>query len=198
MKQTNRILSAIALAAISAGPLCASVTSDYDHNANFRAYHTFSFMKVQSDDPFVSSRLQDEMVRDLGKAGYTRVDSGGDLQITAFEGEHDTKQYNTFYEGLGGGGWGWGGGGGWYGGGWGGGWGGGPFGGGGLGGEQQTTVREIPVGTLVVDMYDNKTKQIVWRGRATSELSKNADKNTKKFDKDIDHMLNGFPPPTKG
>ena len=188
---TRTALLAFALAACTAAPLCASVTSDYDHNANFRAYHTFSFMKVQSDDPFVATRLQDEMTRDLAKAGYTRVATGGDLQITAFEGEHDTKQYNTFYEGLGGGGWGWGGRG-YFGGGWGGGWGGGPF------GDQQTTVREIPVGTLVVDMYDSTSHQLVWRGRATSELSNNSDKNTKKFDKDIDHMLNGFPPPTKG
>ncbi len=182
----------LTLALAIASPLFATVTSDYDHNVNFRAYHTFSFMKVQSDDPFVSDRLQAEMVRDLGKAGYTRVASGGDIQITAFEGEHDTKQYNTFYEGLGGGGWGWGGRGGFYGGGWGGGWGGGPF------GDQQTTVREIPVGTLVVDMYDARTHQIIWRGRASSELSNNSEKNTKKFDKDIDHMLNGFPPKTNG
>ena len=147
-------------------------------------------MKMQSDDPFVAGRLLDEMTRDLGKAGYTRVASGGDIQISAFEGEHDSKQYDSFYNGLGSGGWGWGGG--WYGGGWGGGWGGGPF------GERETTVREIPVGTLLVDMYDNNTKKLIWRGRASSDLSNNSDKNTKKFDKDIDHMLNGFPPPTKG
>ena len=191
MTRLRTTLTSLTLAALTAAPLCATVTSDYDHNANFRAYHTFSFMKVQSDDPFVADRLQDEMTRDLTKAGYTRVGSGGDIQITAFEGEHDQKQYNTFYEGLGGGGWGWGGRG-YYGGGWGGGWGGGPF------GERQTTVREIPVGTLVVDMYDSNTHQLLWRGRAASELSDKADKNTKKFDKDIDHMLNGFPPPTRG
>ncbi len=190
MTSPRKTLVALVLGALSVSPLCASVTSDYDHNANFRAYHTFSFMKVQSDDPFVSDRLQDEMTRDLTKAGYSRVASGGDIQITAFEGEHDVKQYNTFYDGLGGGGWGWGGRG--FGGGWGGGWAGGPF------GEQQTTEQNIPVGTLVVDMYDSNTHKLVWRGRAATQLSNNSDKNTKKFDKDIDHMLNGFPPPTKG
>ena len=181
-----------ALAAACTMPLFASVTSDYDHNANFRSYHTFSFMKVQSDDPFVDSRLRAEMVKDLGKAGWTQVQEGADVQITAIEAEHDVKQYNTFYDGLGGGGWGWGGRG-WYGGGWGGGWGGGPF-----GGETQTTQREIPVGTLMVDMYDAQTHQIIFRGRASNDLSTKAEKNTRKFDKDIDHILNGFPPPTKG
>ena len=191
MKRTIRnLVVTSALAAACAMPLFASVTTDYDHSANFRSYHTFSFMKIQSDDPFVDSRLRAEMTKDLGKAGWSLVPDGGDVQITAVEAEHDVKQYNTFYDGLGGGGYGWGRGG------WRGGFGGG-FGGGGFG-ESSTVQQDIPVGTLLVDMYDSQTHQIIFRGRATSQLSSKADKNTKKFDKDIDHILNGFPPPTKG
>jgi hypothetical protein len=180
----NLVLTA-ALGGFAASPALASTTHDYNHNVNFRSYHTFSFMKMHSDDPFVEQRLEAELTRDLTKAGYQRVASGGDLQITAFEGEHDQKQYSTFYDGLGEGGWGWGG---W--GGWGGGWGG--------DGIRQTQVQEVPVGTLLVDMYDTHTHQLVWRGRASNTLSNNAEKNTHKFDNDIDHMLNGFPPPSKG
>jgi hypothetical protein len=47
-------------------------------------------------------------------------------------------------------------------------------------------------------MYDANTHQLIWRGRSTSDLSSNSDKNTKTLDKDIDHMLNGFPPKAKG
>ena len=110
------------------------------------------------------------------------VPSGGDVSITAFAGMHDENEYNTFYDGLGGGGWGWRG---W--GGWGGGW-----------GTTQTTVTKVPVGTLLLDMYDANTHQLIWRGRSSDTLSNNGDKNTKKLDKDIDKMLNGFPPKAKG
>ena len=92
------------------------------------------------------------------------------------------RSTNTFYDGLGGGGWGWRGWGGW----------------GGRWGTTQTTVTNVPVGTLMLDMYDASTHQLIWRGRTTDSLSNNGDKNTKKLDKDIDKMLNGFPPRTKG
>lgn len=187
MLSTQRIrIATLAIGfAFTGGAFAANVSTDYNHDVNFRSYHTFSFFKVQTADPFLSKRLEQEVTDDLGKAGYTRVASGGDLNITLFEGEKDKKEYNTFYNGLGGGGFGWGGWGGWYGGGW------GPR-------YENTTVQEIPVGTLMMDMYDSNNRQLVWRGRASTDLSNNADKNTKKFDKDIDHMLNGFPPKSQG
>jgi hypothetical protein len=50
----------------------------------------------------------------------------------------------------------------------------------------------------MIDMYDSNTHQLIWRGRSHEELSNKEEKNTSKLDKDIDHMLNGFPPKTKG
>ncbi len=174
----------LALAAFAASPaFAANVSTDYDHNANFRAYHTFSFYKVQASDPFWNQRIQDEVTADLGKAGYQRVDQGGDLSITAIGNVHTQQEYDTFYNGLGGGGYGWRG---W--GGWGGGWGGGT----------ETTVRQVPIGTLMLDMYDSNTHQLVWRGRSTDSINNNSNKETKTLDKDIDKMLNGFPPKSKG
>ena len=59
------------------------------------------------------------MTKDLTAAGWTMVSTGGDVAITAVGSRKDEAEYNTFYNGLGGGGFGWRG---W--GGWGGGWGG--------------------------------------------------------------------------
>ena len=182
----NTVLGA-SLVALTASPLAAAnVSTDYDHNANFRAYHTFSFYKVQTSDPLYEQRVKDEVTADLTKAGYQMVASGGDVAITAIGGVKTKQEYNTFYDGLGGGGYGWRG---W--GGWGGGW------GGGLGGTTQTTVQEVPVGTLMIDMYDSSTHQLVWRGRVTDEVATNGDKEFKRVNKDIDKMFNGFPPKTK-
>ncbi len=185
MKRTSQLTAiALTLAALGAPPIfAANVSTDYDHNANFRSYKTFSFNQVSASNPLFDQRIKDEVSADLSKAGWQMVPSGGDVSITAFAGMHNESEYNTFYDGLGGGGWGWRG---W--GGWGGRW----------GGDTQTTVTKVPVGTLLLDMYDAQTHQLIWRGRSTDTLSNNGDKNTKKLDKDIDKMLNGFPPRTKG
>jgi hypothetical protein len=57
-----------------------------------------------------------------------------------------------------------------------------------------TTVDNIPVGTLVIDMYDTSTKQLVWRGLATDQLSDKPDKDTKKLEKAVNKMFDKFPP----
>ncbi len=181
MFSNQALRSAVLISTLAMGvsAFAADKSVDYDHNANFRSYKTFSFYKVQTSDPFFVQRIKDEMTKDLTQAGWTMVPSGGDVAITAIGSTKDEAEYNTFYTGLGGGGFGWRGWGGW-------------------GGDTQTTVTHVPVGTLMIDMYDSSTHQLIWRGRTTDTLSNNGEKNISKVDKDIDHMLNGFPPKTKG
>ncbi len=157
-----------------------SVSTDYDHQAQFESYHTFSFAKVQTDDPLYRQRLRDDISRDLQAHGLQMVPSGGDLAITAIGGVHDKQEYNSFYSGLGPGfGWrGWGG--------WGGGWGG--------DGVTNTTVQNVPVGTLMVDLYDTNTHNLVFRGRATADVKKNSEKETALVQKSVDKMFDHFPP----
>lgn len=181
-----RSAAIIAAVALSASASFGEVKTDYDHKANFSTYRTFSFYKVQMSNPLFDSRVTDQITKDLTARGWTMVQSGGDVVISAIGNTKDEKEYNTFYDGLGGGGFGWGGRGGWgYGGG---------FGGGGLGvGDSSTTVQNIPVGMLVVDLYDAKTHQIIFRGNTQETISNNGDKNTKKLDKDIDKMFKKLP-----
>jgi hypothetical protein len=97
------------------------------------------------------------------------VQSDGDIALTAVGSAQNQKEYQTFYDGLGG--WRWGG-----------------F------GETTTTVQNYRVGTLVLDMYDAKTKQLVWRGAASDTLSDKEEHNEKDLDKAVDKMLKDFPP----
>jgi hypothetical protein len=157
------------------------VSTDYDHHADFSQYHTFSIYKVRTADPLYKQRIADEITHDLEARGLQPVPSGGDLAVTAIGGVTDKQEYNTFYNNLGPGfgwrGWGW----------WGGRWG-GPV-------EANTTVENIPVGTLLVDLYDTHTQNLVFRGRAQADLStKNTDKNVDKLNKAIDKMFDKFPP----
>ena len=175
-------IAAMMVAAVGSSAYAQDVKTDYDHDADFTKYHTFSFAKVQSSDPLFEQRIRDAVTKDLTAKGLQMTPNGGDVNVTAIGNTKSQQEYNTFYDGLGGGGFGWRG---WRG--WGGGWGGGLN-------ESQTTVSQIPVGTLVVDLYDANTHQLVWRGTGQDELSNKADKNTKKLDKTVDKMFAKYPP----
>ena len=92
--------------------------------------------------------------------------------ITAVLMKEDQAEYTTFYSGLGGG-WRWHG------------WG---------TGMATTNVENVPVGTLVVDMYDTNSEQLMWRGLAHDQLSDKPEKDTKKLEKAVDKMFEKFPP----
>jgi hypothetical protein len=61
-------------------------------------------------------------------------------------------------------------------------------------GTATTTTSEYTVGTLVVDIFDAKSKQLVFRGTASDELSNKPEKNQKKLAKASDKMFKDFPP----
>jgi len=64
-------------------------------------------------------------------------------------------------------------------------------------GEATTNVDHYRVGTLVVDLFDARTKKLVWRGSASDTLSNKSDKNIKDLDKGVQKMFDHFPPGEK-
>lgn len=52
-------------------------------------------------------------------------------------------------------------------------------------------------GTLVVDISDSHTKQLLWRATATDTLSDNPDKNSQKIQKAVAKMFAKYPPKSK-
>lgn len=180
---TSKLLLGAGLAAVlSSTPLLSQqVTTDYDHKADFSHYHTFSIYKLQASSPLVEQRLRDDLTRNLTARGLQMTPEGGDLAITAIGSRGNQQEYNSFYQGLGGGGYGWRGRG---------------FGGfgGGFGGEgmTDTTVINIPTGSLVVDAYGSD-HQLLFRGMAKDTLSDKEDKNTKKLAKAVDKIFKESP-----
>ena len=146
------------------------VKTDYDRNANFGKYKTFSFEKIETKDPLWIDRIKSAVTSGLSAKGWTEVPSGGDVSVVAVEMTHTQQSLNTFYDGFGGG-WRWGG-----------------F------GDATTTVDTYKVGTLVVDLFDTNTKQLLWRGSASDALSSNSSKNIKNLDKGVQKMFSHFPP----
>jgi Domain of unknown function (DUF4136) len=154
--------------------LAQQVKTDYDRNADFSQYKTYSWEKIQTQDPLWVGRIKEAVNGALTAKGLTAVDSGGDIAIVAIEMTKNQQNLNTFYDGFGGG-WRWGGG----------------F------GNATTTVDNYKVGTLVVDLFDAKTKNIIWRGSSSDTLSDKSDKNIKNLDKGVQKMFDHYPPDVK-
>ena len=170
MKVLHVLSSTVLFAlAVALGAAAQDVKTDYDHHANFSQYHTYYWEKVQTTDPLWQSRIQDAVDHDLQAKGWQRVDNGADVAIAAVGSARNEKEYQTFYNGMGG--WRWGG-----------------F------GETTTTVENYRVGTLVLDFYDAHNKQLIWRGSAQEALSDKPEKNEKKLEKSVSKMLEHFPP----
>ena len=68
-----------------------------------------------------------------------------------------------------------------------------------MGGMASATSSTINVGTLVLDMYDPSTKQLVWTGNATKTIdpSSNQEKNMKNLNKAMAKLLKDYPPKQK-
>lgn len=170
MKLARYVIPA-ALLAFSVAAFAQNVHTDYDHHANFSQYHTYYWAKVQTEDPLWQQRIQEAVDKDLQAKGWQKVDSGGDVAVTAVGATHNQQEYQTFYNNMGPG-WFWG----------------------GFGTEAQTTVQNYKVGTLVVDLYDAHNKHLIWRGVASDTLSEKPEKNEHKLDKAVDKMFDHFPP----
>jgi len=117
-------------------------------------------------------RIKDAVNAALTAKGWTQVDSSGDVSVMAIEITQNQQTLNTFYDG---------------------------FGGVAVGEDLEdsetatTTTETYKVGSLVVDVFDAKTKNLVWRGSSSDTLSNNADKNTKNLDKGVQKMFAHFP-----
>src|SRR5882757_9025550 len=173
MKALQKMVVAAALvAAFFSIPASAQkVETDYDHSANFFQYHTYSWGLVHATDPLFESRIREAVDHVLQSKGWQLVPADGDVMLTAVAVKKSQPEYTTFYDNLGGG-WRWHG------------WG---------TGMATTTVESIPVGTLVVDIYDCSSRNLVWRGLANDQLSDKPDKDTKKLEKAVAKMFAKFP-----
>jgi hypothetical protein len=165
------MLAALALGALSGSVLAQDVSVDYDKAANFAAVKTFS-LKIGTSwgNPLSEKRVSDEIAGALTAKGWAQAAEGSSDAAVVLHGATQTKRdLNTFYSG---GGWGyrWG------------------------GGSAHTSVSEYTVGTLVVDIFNAKSKALMFRGTATDELSDKPEKNQKKVAKASDKMFKDFPP----
>jgi len=158
---------------------CSSITvhSDYDKSADFTKYKTLEFLGWAEEsnkilNRFDQERIENAFAAEFLKRGFSGVESGGDLAVSLFLVVDQKTSVTAYTNHMNMGGWGYGAGWGWYGG----------YGGVGMG-TSTTTYNENDYleGTLVLDVYDTKTKKMVWQSvgqKTIDENPKRADRNT--------------------
>lgn len=152
------------------------VTTDYDHHFDFSTIKTFAVqVATPSGNPLAEDRVVADVEEALSAKGWTKTDpERADAMVLLHGASEERSELQTFY--TGGGGWRWR----------------------GVGmGSVTTTETRFTVGTLVVDIYETSAKSLVFRGTASDELSKKAEKNQKKVEKAVARMFKDFPPSPK-
>jgi hypothetical protein len=180
----KRVAIAIALELAPALAFAQKVTYDYEKTANFAGFKTYALKDgTKVGQPLIDNRIVTAIETELAAKGLTKVDSNPDVYVVyhvAFDKQKDISTYSSGYGG-GYGAYGWG---------WGGGW---------AGGSTTTQVRDILVGTLVIDMADAKKNQLVWRGMGVKEINTQAkpEKRDKSINEAVKKIFKNFPPKAK-
>lgn len=164
------ILAFCALLMVSTLAIAQDIKTDHDHAIDFSKYHTFKWIKEPNpDNPLMKQRIMEAVNAQLEAKGLTLAADNADLGIAANTATRQEQTLDSFYGGFPGWGWRrhWGG---------------------------PVIVDTYEVGTLLVDLFDTQTKQVVWWASASDTVSDKPEKNTKDLDKAVEKMFKEFPP----
>lgn len=170
-----RISLLLTLVAFATVAIAQDVKTDYNHGVNFSAFKTFMWIKEpKPTNPLFKERIMEAVNAQLTAKGLRLVSSGGDLGVSANTATKEEHTLSSFYDNFPGG-WGW-------------------HRRWGVPGTVTTYVDTYTVGTLVVDLFDRETKQVVWWGTASDTVSEKSEKNTKHLNEAVEKMFKDFPP----
>lgn len=148
------------------------VKSNFMPGTDFAKYHTYKWVAIEGGshpDQIMDAEIKQAVDAQLATKGLTKTtDEKADLYVGYQIAVAQEKQWNAY--GMGGG-----------------------FRFGGMGTATSSTIN---VGTLVLDMYDPATKQLVWTGNATKTIDPNSnqEKNLKNLSKAMAKLLKNYPP----
>lgn len=166
---------AMALAMLLAA--CAStatIKTDYDPQAKFGDYRTYSWITTADGGALMPQSIVNGIDSRLQARGWKRVPEG-DVHVSAHVTRVQGQNFNNFYSGIGhdlnwlgvGSGW--------------------P-------GYMTMSVDTYEKGTLLVDMFDARTKRAIWRGSASGVLPDDPSRVDASVQAALDKLFAGFPP----
>jgi hypothetical protein len=175
-----RAAAASLLAVVAMPALAQKPQIQWNDEYDFDAVQTFRWQSLEEGNmaaanPFMHSLIKNLLEQELATSGLTEVEADPDVYITYYgstetEVELRTDTYGYSYGGYGMGGWG--------------------YYGYGAAGPISSTTRavEIEHGTLVVDIWDAASMELVWRGTVTDVLPDDQEKRERLVTKAI-HKL---------
>jgi hypothetical protein len=174
MKLRNQLTFLLTIFFIVVCAYAQDVHYNYDRGANFAAYKTYQWVDLPGrvTDQLIDQTIKRSIDEQLAQEGLTKVESDAVLQVGYQAVINLEKGLNLSAWGIRGG----------------------------PGGLDSGTVTgqtsTIPVGVLVVDLYDPAKKQLIWRGDAskTIDLKKDPDKNYKNLQKAMAKLFKNYPP----
>jgi len=178
MKRTIIVLTvAIAVVGLAA---CSSakINTDWDSRIDFSKYSTWNFSdSTKGTESVARAAIATAAGGQLKAAGLQRDSENPDLHVSAYGGLDESVRFENYavsYAPYGG----WGS---WYGRGWEG---------------TAIAVRSISVGTVMVDLVDIETDELVWRGVASGTIESDwgPDRIKRAIDSSVKSMFSGFPP----
>ena len=147
--------------------IAQNVKVDSNPSAPFASYKTYAWVAgTTAPNPLNDQRLHASVDQRLAARGLTENAASPDLIVTTNVTTHERQELVPTGFAYG------------------------PYWGGFAGGAYVETSVE---GTLILDFYDTKTKQMVWRGVATATASEKPTKNAEKMNKALDKMFEKFP-----
>lgn len=183
---------AIALLAGVAGCSTMEIRYDYDPKANFAGLKTYAWLEKPqkpTGDPridgntILENRIHEAVDSVLAARGFTKVTSNADFLVAyhvSLDRRRSVQTLNRYY-GYGPG-WGYGYGAAYWPGYW--------------AGARETYVYEYEEGTLILDIVNPESKELMWRGSAQDEVSftSTPEKNQAQLNEAAQKMLEKFPP----
>jgi hypothetical protein len=158
-----------------AGCSTVEVRTDFDRAVDFSRFSTYAWKQLpNTGNPLLDSRIVSAVDGQLFSKGWKRV---SELQaqtvLAASTAVQDRQRIDTFHNAGGPGwhGWGW-------------------------GGPVMSTSRVVTysIGTLILDLYDTRTRNAVWRGTASDIVSRDPARVSKALADGVQKMFEGFPP----
>ena len=180
MQKTRVIAVLAATLLVPALAMAQKVSYDFDKSADFGALKTYALKEgTPVGQQLIDDRIVSAIEAALASKGLTKSASDPDVVVVYHVAFDKQKDISTFSSGYGGG----------Y----------GPYGYGWGGGTTSTQVRDILIGTLVIDMADAKKKQVVWRGMGVKEVDTTAkpDKRDKSITNAVNKIFKNYPPKVK-
>ena len=172
MRKALLIVLTLVAGAYASVAQAQDVRTNYMPGTDFTKYKTYRWVEIQGGnhpDQIQDAQIKLAVDQALASKGFKKVTADpADVYVAYQVAVDQEKQWNAYGGGIG-------------------------FR---FGGMASATSSTINVGTLVVDLYDPTSKQLVWKGEATKTINpgKDQSKNQQNLDKAMVKMFKEYPP----